>query len=193
VIHLSINVWRRFSGWLYQIISLPLFSVAMVIFFLFVGLVLPKMAGRLSMITGIDRSPDTSLFYRAGDLYAMAEAYGAEGRAYYIYQRFTFDLIWPLVYLLFFVALITYLLRALPGSNRGRLFNLLPFAAVIFDLLENSGAAFLMYRYPLPVPVVAFLVPLFTFCKWLFIGLSCLAVLVGIILWMARGRTDEGC
>lgn len=182
------SVWRRLSEWLYQMVNLPVFLGAMGVFVVFVVFILPKMAGRLRMITGVERSPDTSLFYKATDLYAMAEAYGVEGRAYYIYQRFTFDLIWPVVYLLFFIALITYLLRYLPASSRWRLLNLLPLAAFWFDLLENSGAAYLMYRYPLPVPLVATLVPLFTLCKWLLIVLSSLAVLVAVILLITAKR-----
>jgi len=57
------------------------------------------MAGGLAELTGTDVSPDTSVFYSAGELYGMAESYGEEGRAYYIYSRFTFDLIWPAAYL----------------------------------------------------------------------------------------------
>jgi len=148
--------------------------------------VLPKMAGRLSEITGVNQSPDTSFIYSAADLYAMAEAYGPEGRAYYIYQRFTFDLFWPLVYLLFFLALITLLYRQLPSTSSLRIVNLLPFAGVLFDLLENSGAAYVMYRYPEQVPFLAALVPVFTFFKWLFIGLSSLAILAGVVILLLK-------
>lgn len=172
---------HKFSKWCYEIAGLPVIAASVAIFMVFVVLVLPNMAGRLSSITGVDRSPDTSFIYSSSDLYAMAEAYGAEGRAYYIYQRFTFDLIWPLVYLLFFAALITLLFRRFPVGNSLRLMNLLPFAAVLFDLLENTGAAIVMYRYPLPTLLLANLVPLFTFLKWFFIALSVLAIVIGLV------------
>jgi hypothetical protein len=181
-----VNGLKRFSSWCYRVISTPVIAGSLALFILFMLLVLPKMAGRLSEMTGVDRSPDTSFIYSAADLYAMAEAYGAEGRAYYIYQRFTFDLIWPLVYLLFFVALITLLNRHLPSTSSLRLVNLLPFAGVLFDLLENSGAAYLMYRYPEPVPFLAPLVPVFTFFKWLMIGLSSLAIVAGLIIILLK-------
>ncbi len=181
-----ITLLTRVSKWCYRVASTPAISGSIAIFILFMLLVLPKMAGRLSEMTGVDRSPDTSFIYSAADLYAMAEAYGAEGRAYYIYQRFTFDLIWPLVYLLFFVALITLLYRHFPPTNSVRLVNLLPFAGVLFDLLENSGAAYVMYRYPEPAPFLAALVPIFTFLKWLMIGLSSLAILVGLIIILVK-------
>lgn len=176
-----VNGLKRFSGWCYRVVSTPVIAGSLAVFILFMLFVLPKMAGRLSEMTGVSVSPDTSFIYSAADLYAMAEAYGAEGRAYYIYQRFTFDLIWPLAYLLFFLALITLLYRHLPAASSLRRVNLLPFAGVLFDLLENSGAAYLMYRYPEPVPFLAALVPVFTFLKWLMIGLSSLAILIGIV------------
>jgi hypothetical protein len=176
-----VNGFKRFSGWCYRVVSTPVIAGSLAVFILFMLFVLPKMAGRLSEMTGVSVSPDTSFIYSAADLYAMAEAYGAEGRAYYIHQRFTFDLIWPLAYLLFFLALITLLYRHLPAASSLRLVNLLPFAGVLFDLLENSGAAYLMYRYPEPVPFLAALVPVFTFLKWLMIGLSSLAILIGIV------------
>jgi hypothetical protein len=181
-----VNGLKRFSAWCYRVVSTPVIAGSLALFILFMLFVLPKMAGRLSEMTGFDRSPDTSFIYSAADLYAMAEAYGAEGRAYYIYQRFTFDLIWPLVYLLFFLALITLLYRRLPPTSNLRLVNLLPFAGVLFDLLENSGAAYLMYRYPEPVPFLAPLVPVFTFLKWLMIGLSSLAIVVGLIILLFK-------
>jgi hypothetical protein len=181
-----VNGLKRFSNWCYRVVSTPVIAGSLAVFTLFMLFVLPKMAGRLSEMTGVDLSPDTSFIYSAADLYAMAEAYGAEGRAYYIYQRFTFDLIWPLAYLLFFLALITLLYRHLPPTSNLRLVNLLPFAGVLFDLLENSGAAYLMYRYPDPVPFLAALVPVFTFLKWFMIGLSSLVILIGIVSLLVK-------
>ena len=181
-----VNGFKQYSNWCYRVVSTPVIAGSIAVFILFMLLVLPKMAGRLSEMTGVTQSPDTSFIYSATDLYAMAEAYGAEGRAYYIYQRFTFDLIWPLVYLLFFLALITLLYRQLPSTSSLRLVNLLPFAGVLFDLLENSGAAYVMYRYPEPVPFLAALVPVFTIFKWLFIGLSSLAILAGVVILLLK-------
>ncbi len=176
-----VNGFKQFSNWCYRVVSTPVIAGSIAVFMLFMLLVLPKMAGRLSEMTGVAQSPDTSFIYSTADLYAMAEAYGPEGRAYYIYQRFTFDLIWPLVYLLFFLALITLLYRHLPSTSSWRLVILLPFAGVLFDLLENSGAAYVMYIYPQTAPLIAPLVPLFTFFKWLFIGLSSMAILAGVV------------
>ena len=149
------------------------------------------MAGRLADLTGAAVSPDTSFIYSAGDLYTMAEAYGEIGRSYYVYQRFTFDLAWPAVYLLFYVTVITSLFQGLPGGHLLRLVNLLPFGGALFDLLENSSAALVMYRYPRLSPVAANLAPLFTAAKWILIGASSAAVIVGIFVAIRNYENKE--
>lgn len=176
------NLLSNLSAWCYRVVTPLILLFALILFALFMAFVLPSMAGRLADLTGAAESPDTSLIYSAGDLYAMAEAYGETGRSYYVYQRFTFDLVWPAVYLLFYVAVITTLFRVLPGGHLLRLVNLLPFGGALFDLLENIAAAFVMYRYPRVSPVAANLAPLFTSTKWVLIAASSLAVVVGIFI-----------
>lgn len=141
------------------------------------------MAGNLADLTGVEISPDTSILYSADDLYAMAEAYGSGGRGYYIYSRYTFDVAWPLVYLLFLATSISYLFRSLPVTKTPwRLINLLPLAGAVLDLLENNAASLVMYRYPLPTPIVAHLTPVFTLLKWVVIGFCFIALAGGILL-----------
>lgn len=180
------RIFNNLSSWCYRIVSLPVLIISLALFIVFIVFVLPAMAARLADLTGIAVSPDTSFIYSAKDLYAMAETYGESGRAYYIYSRFTFDLIWPAVYLLFFVTTITYLYRLLIPEMPLRLVNLLPFGGVFFDLLENSAASIVMCRYPLPAPFAAVTAPVFTFLKWIFIGFSIIALVSGLIVGLFR-------
>ena len=173
---------HKLSTWFYRISGLPLLLIAVLIFIFFMVVVLPEMAGQLGDITGVDVSPDTSFIYSSADLYEMAEAYGEEGRAYYIYSRFTFDVAWPLAYMLFLVVTISYLYRDHSTGSGWRLVNLLPLAGGLFDFLENSAASLVMYRYPLETPVVATLAPVFTFVKWILIVLSFAALIIGLLL-----------
>lgn len=145
----------------------------LVLFLIFSALILPDQAARAEVYSGEVGSPDTSLFYTASDLYNFAEAYGATGRAAYIRARFTFDLIWPLVYLAFLVTAISWLLKHtdLSWERWGRL-NLLPVAATVFDYLENISASIVMGRYPQTTPVIAHLAGVFTLFKWIFIVAS---------------------
>jgi hypothetical protein len=174
--------FKSLSAWYYRVVTKRFLLMVLAVFALFMVMVLPNMAGRLTGLTGVSVSPDISLVYSAKDLYAMAEAYGSAGRAYYIYSRFTFDLAWPAVYLLFLATMITRLFRFLDPNDPRRLVNLLPFIAVIFDLLENSAVSLVMFRYPLASPLAASLAPVFSFLKWVFIGFSFIVLLIGLFL-----------
>lgn len=162
----------------------------LVVFALFVIMVLPGQAStaesnRLDANGQPVGSPDTSLYYSADHLYRIADAYGQEGRQAYIRARFTFDVIWPLVYTFFLLTAVSYLgRRALPLGSSWRLANLLPLAGVLFDFLENISTSLVMARYPLATPVIAELAGVFTLLKWLLIGLSFLVLVVWLVLAM---------
>ncbi len=181
----------KLSAWCYRVVKLPALILSALIFILFMVLVLPGMAGQLEDITGVSVSPDTSFYYSAEDLFQMAEAYGEDGRAYYIYSRFTFDIVWPAVYLAFLVTSLTFVFRYLPPANPFRQVNLLPILGAFFDLLENSAVSLVMYRYPLSTPLIASLAPLFTALKWIFIFLSFLALAAGLLILIRRRVTSN--
>lgn len=156
---------------------------ALAVFVAFTGTVLPAQAARARLIFGTAGSPDTSFLYGAADLYRMAQAYGEAGRAAYIHARFTFDVIWPLVYTLFLVTAISWLFRkALPADSRWQRLNLLPFLGMGFDFLENIGASVVMGRYPAPTPMLDWLTPVFTLVKWIFVNGSFAVVVAGVVL-----------
>lgn len=157
--------------------------VALVIFLLFTALVLPGQAAGSAERTEGARQPDTSLFYTPAELYDMAESLGPDGRQAYIRARFTFDVVWPLVYGLFLVTTISWLAgHAFPTSGRAALarrLNLAPILGVGFDYLENLATSLVMARYPASTPVADLLAGPFTLVKWFFVGGS-FVVLVAV-------------
>lgn len=178
---------RKLSAWLYQISKgwVALFAVA--IFFLFMFIVLPGQAARAEAYSGDAGSPDTSFFYRPEALYEMAEAYGEAGREAYVRARFTFDLIFPLVYGSFLTFTIGWFLgKALAEGSRWRLFNLTPVLGVIFDLLENSAASLVIGLYPQRLTAIAWLASVFTLVKWIFVYGSFVVLLAAIVVWLVK-------
>lgn len=156
--------------------------IAILGFLIFTATILPNQAAQAEAESGGAPSPDTSLIYRPSELYAMAEAYGPEGRAAYIRARFTFDLVWPVVYGVFLSTTISWLARqAFAEGSPWRLLNLVPVIGVGLDYLENITAALVVGRYPARTPVVDLLAPIFTFTKWIFVGGSFI-VLVGLLI-----------
>jgi hypothetical protein len=165
--------------------------LAVVVFAAFLVVVLPSQADESEEATGGGPSPDQSFFYRPADLYEMAERFGERGRAAYIRARFTFDLIWPIAYLFFLAATISWLCRrAFPGPSIFQRANLLPVAATLFDYLENVGASIVMARFPSTTPVVDLATPLFTMLKWAAIGAS--FAMLAVAGTIALGRLLSG-
>ena len=173
---ISKSFYSMSTGWA------ALTGLAVFVFFMIV--VLPQQAQKAEAYSG-GTSPDTSYIYSAGDLYQMAEDYGAEGRAAYIYARFTFDLVFPLVYGFFLTATISWLLaRGLAETSRWRLLNLFPLAGMAFDYLENISTSIVLGRYPSHTPVVDVLAPLFTAVKWVFVNGSFVLLVIGLLLFL---------
>jgi hypothetical protein len=164
---------------------------ALLIFLLFTALVLPQQAIKSQQETGSADSPDTTFFYSPGDLYEIAKEYGEQGRRAYVQARFTFDLVWPLVYALFLATAISWVFsRAFAVGSLWQRANLAPLSAALFDYLENLSTSLVMLRYPDSTAVVDLLAPVFTAVKWGLLGLSLALLLGGIVVavlhWIAR-------
>jgi len=169
--HISTG-WAAFAG--------------LLIFLLFTALVLPGQSQKAEKISGEASSPDTSIYYSPADLTGMAKAYGAQGRKAYVQARFTFDLVFPIIYTFFLVTSVSWVFRmSFPASSRWQLANLVPPLGMLCDYLENITASFVMLRYPAPTPLAAGLAPAFTLLKWSLIGLSFGLLVIGILagLW----------
>lgn len=180
-------MWKRVSDWIYRVSSGRVALSMLVIFLLFTALVLPGQSATAEMDTGDAGSPDMSFYYTADDLYEMAEAYGEEGRRAYVKARFTFDLVWPLVYMLFLCTGISWLnRRAFAADSLWRRANLAPVLGALFDYLENVSTSLVMIRYPRETVVVDVLASVFTMVKWVFVGGSFVLLLVGVVVGVWR-------
>lgn len=188
-------MWKRISDWLSQVSTGWVALAGLVIFLLFSALVLPRQSAAAEEVAGGAGSPDTSISYSPADLYQMAEAYGEEGRSAYIRARFTFDVIWPLVYTLFLGTAISWLFgKAFAADSRLQRANLAPVLGALFDYLENVSTSLVMLRYPDQTAVVDVLAPVFTLLKWVFVGGSFVLLSAGVVavLWhwlRKRNRT----
>ena len=120
----------------------------------------------------------------------MAQAYGEPGRANYIRARFTFDLIWPLVYVFFLGTGTSWVNRkAFAENSRWQLTNLAPLVSGLFDYLENLCTSLVMFRYPAHTAVVDTLAPLFTLAKWVILSGSFMLLFAGIVLAIFRSHS----
>ena len=181
-----LNIIRRFSTGKTVLISL-------LIFVLFTALVLPWQARVAEERTGGGESPDTSFFYSSEDLYRIAEGYGEEGRQAYIQARWTFDVIWPLVYFFFLVTGTSWFLTQIPSQKKFWNYTpVIPAAAAVFDFLENTAASIVMAFYPQTIEIAADLAPLFSAGKWLLISLAFFVYFLELILFTYHWFSKTG-
>jgi hypothetical protein len=174
---------KQISNWLQRISTGWVTLLALLIFLVFTAAVLPGQSAAAEAIAQGAGSPDLSLTYSREDLYTMAEQYGESGRSAYIRARWTFDLVFPLVYTAFLATAISWLFRrALSESSPWQMANLAPLLGMVFDFLENSAASLVLARYPQQTPVVDALAPAFTFIKWVFVGGSFFLLCLGLLL-----------
>ena len=175
---------KRSTGW----VALA----SLVIFLSFSVLVLPRQSTAVEAYSGGLGSPDLSLFYTPDDLYHMAETYGPAGRAAYIRARFTFDLLFPFVYGAFLTACLGWLLgRTTEAESRWHLLVLAPLLGVLFDFLENISATFVIGRFPLRSPIAAYLAPVFTAVKWVFVSGSFIALAVLFAIFVLKKLNEK--
>ena len=183
---------QRFSNFLHKLSSGRAALFGLIVFVLFIALVMPRFnahieaSGHRSSSGPRSSTPDLSFYYAPQALYELAQEYGPAGRQAYIQARFTFDLVWPLVYTFFLVTSVSWLVRrGFPPGSRWQYANLIPLAAMTLDFLENISTSLVMYRFPARWPLVEFLAPLFTALKWIAVGGSFALALIGAaaVLW----------
>lgn len=138
------------------------------LFVVFIVAVLPKVSSYTSETIGVSETPDTKFFYTSDDLYRIAEECGEEGRAIYVKLRWTFDLLWPIVYTAFLFVWIwqlsTYLMI--------RKYYYIPILAMAFDYLENLATTIVFINYPKEVNSIASITPWLSILKWTILGFS---------------------
>ena len=162
--------------------STSLVTVSTLILFLgFTATVLPAQSEKARAQSG-DISPDMSFFLTVESLYEIAESYGEEGRLAYVKARFTFDLVWPIVYTLFLASGISWLYsRSFSTDSIIQRANLVPVIGMVLDYIENITASIVMLRYPTQTPIVDLATVIVTSIKWMFVGGSFLVLVIGLV------------
>ncbi len=148
----------------------------------FNAVVLPRQLAQMQAASGGIGPIDLRFFYTPDQAYAMIDAYGGIGRADYRFFELTGDILYPIVYTLFFSLAMTWLFqRGLAKANKVQHLNVVPFGAWLFDLLENLAIVTLLSIYPSQPALLAWLATTFTMIKWLFVGATILLLSIGLV------------
>ena len=117
---------------------------------------LPLASARLAVLSGGIGPLDNLFTYTPAQAYSALAAYGPAGRAFDLSSELTLDLVYPLIYSLFFCLASLYFLQR-TASNRPALARLalIPFLALAADYLENAGLVALLLNYPTRLSALA--------------------------------------
>lgn len=154
-------------------VSKKCFVSITLVLILFMVVVLPWINHLNDIYIGVSMSPDTSFFYTPQAFYQMLNDYGSDGRRAYLIIRWTFDLVYPFVYGIFFYLVLDKL----------RLKNWvlsLPVLAVVFDFCENIIASYFMIFYEDELDALVYLLQVVSLLKWLMILVIVIMIIYGL-------------
>ncbi len=171
---LSATLRKNANGWL------VLVFLAGEIFFN--AVVLPNQGAKIEAASGGTGPIDLQFFYTPEKVYSMVESYGEAGRADYRLFELTGDILYPIVYTLFFSLAITWLFqRGFSANSTMQKYNVVPFGGWLFDLLENLGIVTMLSVFPSTPALLAWVTAIFTVIKWLFAIASGMLMLIGLV------------
>ena len=121
-------------------------------------------------------------FYTPAQAFEMMDKYGEAGRSIYLRIELTADIIYPIIYTLFFGLLLSWLFqRAFKPDSQMQKWNVMPLGAWFFDMLENVGIVSMLMMYPSQPEIMAWLTMLFGAFKWGFFVVTMGLVLMALV------------
>lgn len=170
---------RKFHAWAqgWRVIILFLADAVMM------GYIMPLAGGIMAFAANNHVTPlDLMFFYTPAQAFEMMDKYGEAGRAIYLKIELTADLIYPIIYTLFYGLLLSWLFqRGFKSDSKMQKRNVMPVGAWFFDLLENVGIVSMLAIYPSKPAFIAWLTMIFGSLKWAFFLATLALVLVGLV------------
>jgi len=155
--------------------------------------ILPNRQAKMEAGSGGTRPIDLQLFYTPEKVYSMVASYGEAGRASYRTFELTGDIIYPVVYTLFFALLITWLFqRGLASDSQMQKLSVVPLGGWLFDLFENLGIVAMLSVYPSTPAALAWAAATVTLVKWLFAAATIVLILIGFAMALKNRFKKQG-
>lgn len=148
-----------------------------VLYFYFTIYLLPKYLSGLNGIAKEDvKILDTRFSYHTNDVMCLFEKIGKEGRHNLIFFSSVIDMIYPLIYGLFFFLILNFLIKPFSNPKVKRL-SFIIVLIMLSDYVENLGILSLLHEYPLISQESVFLISFITSVKWLLVGINILVII----------------
>lgn len=156
---------------------------------LMAGYIMPAAGAIMALAANNSVMPlDLMFFFTPQQAFEMIEKYGEQGRALYLRIELTADIVYPIVYTLFFGLLISWLFqRGFKPQSPMQKWNIMPVGAWFFDMLENLGIVSMLSIYPAQPVGLAWLTMIMGSLKWAFAFISIALILVGLVRALLNG------
>lgn len=173
------NISQKFHTWATGWRVLILFILESLMMFY----VMPLAAGIMAFAANNSVMPlDLMFLYTPAQAFEMMDKYGEAGRSVYLRIELTADIIYPILYTLFFGLLLSWLFqRAFRPDSKMQKWNVMPVGAWLFDMLENAGILSMLAMYPSQPAIMAWLTMFFGALKWGFFVITIALVLVALV------------
>lgn len=150
---------------------------------LMMGYIMPLAGGIMALAANNSVAPlDLMFFYTPAKAFEMMDKYGEAGRAIYLKIELTADIIYPIIYTLFYGLLLSWLMqRAFKPDSKMQKMNVMVVGAWFSDLLENAGIVSMLGIYPSKPALMAWITMIFGSLKWGFFVITLALVLVGLV------------
>ena len=166
-----LNMLRKYSNWKIILPSSILFILFTLVIFPFYLSLLNEIANEKVLFL------DGRLNYNYDQVNTLFNKMGREGRDIYHFMAGKIDMIYPIVYSLFFVLLLASLLkRIFSKKSKIIVLSFLPLVGALFDYLENFNTLKLLNKFPNITPEQVAYGSQMTQIKWVFLIMSILLV-----------------
>jgi len=126
---------------------------------------------------------DLQFSYSSEEAYNILAKYNDEELKKYIIGELTVELVYPIVYTLFF----SFFIFKLSKKNT---FLFLPLLIMFSDYFENIGIVTIINYCPQKLPNIVTLTSLFTSLKWILIAITILLILVMLITKLYKQKEE---
>ena len=183
------NISNRFYKWAKGWLVL----VLLILYMFFSGFLMPLIQDMMQDGQGGVLPLDLMPFSKPDKLFAMMDRYGEYGLPFYRNIELTVDIVYPVVYLLFYGLLISWLFeRGFAAQSPMRKLNIMPLGAWFCDLIENAFIVSLIAIYPAQPIILGWVIAALTTIKWTFAGSSILLALIGLVAALKNKFRKQG-
>lgn len=169
---------HKFSTWFYRITNGWLILIFLFIQIGFNAFVFPASQTKMGKGVAVDVL-DLQFGFSNSQAFGILDKMGVEGREIYKATELLVDGIYPIVYTLFLVFLLSLLLKKKMFTNKNwALINLFPLVILLFDYCENTGIISLINQFPTLSDATVSYASVSNMAKWGTFGVA-----IGLVIW----------